>query len=122
MTEEILYIHYASRPIEGEWILPWDELPDQLREVVGHQGRVHEGRFREQWRSDRVYVHELRPGGPLLDIGTTYSSRECWAYRVEPVPPLEPDPERGGHLASSRICQRARVLECLHSPRDSQPS
>lgn len=36
------------------------------------------------------------------------SGSACWACRVDPDPPLESDPERGGHLVTSRICPRAR--------------
>jgi hypothetical protein len=32
------------------------------------------------------------------------------------VPSLELDPERNGHLVTSRICPRARVVACLHRP------
>jgi len=111
-----LYVHYAKAPIVGEWVVPWDELSDVLRALAGHEARVHESRFRDQWRSDRVYVHELPDGSPFLNIGAAYSASDCWAYKVEPLPPLELDPERGGHLVSSRICSRARIVSCLHSP------
>lgn len=110
------YVHYAASPLDGEWLIPWDELRADQRDRAGHQGRVHEKRFREQWRSDRAYVHELPIGFPVLHIGTGYSCDDCWAYRVEPMPPLELDPERNGHLVTSRICPRARIAECLHRP------
>ena len=112
----VTYVHYAKSPICGDWVLPWDELPDELRVIAGHEGRVHEKRFRDQWRSDRVYVHELPAEHPILNNGTGYSTEKCWAYEVEPVGRLEFDPERGGHLVTSRTCERARVLCCLHCP------
>ena len=108
-------LHYALAPIMGEWILPWDELSEELRRSAGHQGRVHAIQFPEQWRSDRVYVHELLIGS-TLDIGVSYSNDPCWIYEVEAIGLLTLDPERGGHLPSSRICKRARVIQCVHYP------
>lgn len=115
-AERATFVHYAKSPIVGGWVVPWDELSESLRIAAGHEAKVHEGRFRDQWRSNRVYVHELAPGAPILNIGTTYSSEAAWVYEVEPMLPLELDPERGGHLISSRICSRARILRCLHEP------
>ncbi len=77
---------------------------------------MHEERFRGQWRSDCVYIHELAPGSPILNIGTGYSGEESWVYEVDPTLPLEIDPERGDHLISSRICRQTGVICCLHEP------
>jgi len=52
----------------------------------------------------------------VLNIGTGYSSEASWVYEVDPVPPIELDPERNGHLSTSRICLRALVIGCLHRP------
>lgn len=112
----MMYVHYAKAPIVGGWVLPWDELPEELRASAGHSGRVHKGRFRGQWRSDRVYIHDRPEGMPLLNNGFGYSTDRAWAYEVEPVPPIEVDPELGGHYPTSRICPKARVLCCLHEP------
>ena len=110
------FVHYAKAPIVGELVVPWTELPEELRATAGHEGRVHAERFREQWRSDRVYVHELPFGFPPLHLSTGYATRAHWIYEVDPDPPLEADPERNGHLVTSRICPRARVIRCLYSP------
>jgi hypothetical protein len=111
-----LYVHYAKSPIVGDCVIPWDELDDDLRAVAGHEARVHERRFPEQWRSDRVYIHEFPSCASVLNIGTGYSSESSWVYEVDPVPPIELDPERNGHLSTSRICLRALVIGCLHRP------
>lgn len=110
-----MYVHYAKAPIVGGWVVPWDELPDDLRVSAGHAARVYERRLREQWDSSSVYVHELPEGSPFLNIGTAYSTDENWVYEVDPQPPLGADPEWGGHLPTSRTCARARVVCCLHS-------
>jgi hypothetical protein len=110
------YVHYAKAPIVGEWVVPWDQLSDDLRAIAGHEARVYEKRLREQWRSDRVFVHELPDGSPFFNIGTTYATAEYWVYEVDPVPPFESDPEWGGHLPTSRTCARARVVSCLYQP------
>jgi hypothetical protein len=115
-VERTVNVHYAKSPIIGEWVVPWDELSDEQRSAAGHEARVHEGRFREQWRSDCVYIHELAPGSPIVNLGTGYSGEDSWVYEIDPTLPLELDPERGGHLISSRICSRARVIRCLHEP------
>lgn len=91
-----------------------------MRCVAGHEGRVHTVRFPEQWRSGRVYVHELLFGLSALDIGTGYSTKAYCAYEVDPAPSLETDPERDGHLPTSRVCVRALVICCLHCPTASQ--
>ncbi len=31
------YVHYAKAPIVGEWVVPWDELSDDLRARAGHE-------------------------------------------------------------------------------------
>ena len=120
VNSDRIYVHYAKAPIRGEWVIPWNELCEELRALAGHEGRVHADRFPEQWHPDRVYIHELPPGMSVLNIGTTYSGEGCWSYQVEPDPPLERDPERGGHLATSRICPRAQVVGRLHPPINSQ--
>jgi hypothetical protein len=117
----LTYVHYAKAPIVGEWVVPWNQLSDELRARAGHEARVYEKRLREQWHSDRVYVHALPDGGPFLNIGTAYSVAEYWVYEVDPVPPLGSDPEWGGHLPTSRTCARARVVSCLHAPQASLP-
>jgi hypothetical protein len=116
VRHRFFYVHYAQAPIVGDWVLPWDELPVNLQGTAGHRARVHEMRFRDQWRSDCVYVHELLVGSLVLNIGTVYSGPDAWIYEVEPTLPLERGPERGGHLATSRICPRARVIRRLHEP------
>lgn len=114
--EDILYVHYAAAALQGAWVVPWDDLSESARATAGHRGSIYEHRLRDQWRSDRVYVHELLRSGPILNIGTAYSSEKAWVYEVEPLPPLEPDPELGGHLPSSFICPRATIIGCLHQP------
>jgi hypothetical protein len=115
-----IYVHYAKAPIVGDWVEPWDQLSDDLRASAGHEARVYENRLREQWHSDRVYVHELPEGSPFLNIGTAYSTAEHWVYEVDPAPPLESDPEWGGHLRTSRTCARARVVSCLHRAKQTE--
>jgi hypothetical protein len=116
MSTKARYVHYSKSPIVGGWVVPWIELSDVLRTTAGNEGRVHANRFPEQWRSDRVYIHELDADSPILNIGTAYSGESCWAYEVDPVDPIDIDPERNGHIVSSRICVRARVTRILHSP------
>lgn len=114
-----LYVHYAAGPIVGEEVLPWSELPDDLRLTAGHQGRAHDGRLDQQYRPDLVYIHELHRSYARwadLAIGTAYATPTAWVYEVEPELPIGLDAERGGHLATSRTCRRARVIRCLHWP------
>ncbi len=114
-----VYVHYAAAPIVGEQVLPWSELPDDLRSIAGHQGKAHDARLDQQYRPDLVYIHELHRSCERwadLAIGTAYATKEAWVYEVEPELPIWPDPERGGHLATSRTCRRARVIRCLHWP------
>lgn len=107
-------VHYAKSPIAGELVLPWNELPEELRLNAGNEGRIHANRFPEQWRPDLIYIHVLPITMPVLHIGAAYSSESCWAYEVAPVMPLWRDPERGGHLATSWVCRKATVLRRLH--------
>jgi hypothetical protein len=83
---------------------------------TGWGGGLAESGSTTQWRSDCVYIHELAPGSPMLNIVTGYSGQDSWVYEVDPTLPLELDPERGSHLISSRICRRARVIRCLQEP------
>ena len=112
-------LDYAAGPIVGEWVLPWSELPDDLRLTAGHEGKAHAGRLDQQYRPDLVYIHEMdRTYERWADvaIGTAYATEEAWVYEVEPELPIWLDPERGGHLATSRTCRRARLVRCLHWP------
>jgi len=114
-----VYVHYAKYELSGEWLLPWDALPEAVRQTTGNEARVHADRPDPQWRSDRAYVHKLPPGHPLLNIGTTYSDPTSWVYQVEPTPPIELDPERpNNHLPTSRICPKALILNVLWRPSD----
>ena len=67
MHDGFFYVHYAQAPVVGEWVVPWDELPIDLRALAGHAARVHEARFRVQWRSDHVSVHQLPERRPVLE-------------------------------------------------------
>jgi hypothetical protein len=115
-VERTTYVHYAKSPIIGQLVVSWDELSDAQRLLEGHEASVHEGRFLAQWRSDCVYVHDLAGGSPILNIGTAYTGESSWVYEVEPTGPVAIDPERGGHLISSRIYLRASVVRCRQEP------
>jgi hypothetical protein len=106
-----IFVHYATSPIVGDFVVPWDELTVELRALAGH-----EERFRDQWRSDRVYVHRLADATTILNIGTSYASAGSFVYEVEPVGLLEADPELGGHLDSSFICLSAKVVRAIQVP------
>jgi hypothetical protein len=117
----MVIVHYAKAPIIGDYVLPWDELPEDLREGAGHLAKVHEAVHRDQWHSYRVYVHRLLSADHIFQLGTTYSTPESYVYEVLPVGFLGPDPERDGHLITSRTCDRSLVLRCLNNPADGHP-
>jgi hypothetical protein len=117
-VSEVIYVHYAKAPIHGDYVLPWDELSPELRATAGHEGKVHVGRFRNQYRSDRVYLHILPTYLNPLHLGAGYATAEAWVYEVIPEGGLNTDPELNGHLVTSRICERARVVRCLHEPNE----
>jgi len=119
MTKSVdrrIHVHPAKSSIVGERVVLWNQLPDDQGSGTGHEARVHDGRFQEQWRPDSVYIHELAPGSSILNIGTSSSGEDSWVYDVDPTLPLELNPERGGHLISSRMCDRAHVIRYLHKP------
>jgi hypothetical protein len=109
----MIYVHYSKTQLRGDEVLPLDTLTATVLANAGHHGRVHKERFPEQYRSDRVYVHELPSWTTDFNLGTLYSESSYWVYEVEPIGELERDPEYGGHLASSLMCPRARVLRCV---------
>lgn len=100
---DVLFVHYAKSPIVGGYVVPWDDLAEELRAVSGHDP-ISTARG--------VAPHEPAP----LNIGTEYSSEKAFIYQVEPIGSLEADPEFGGHLSSSFICHRARVVQLMSAP------
>ena len=112
----MIYVHFAKSAIRGGWVKPWTELSETEQRHAANLGSVHKARFPDQWHPDRVYIHQLVEGRGLFHLGTVYSNPEWWAYEVEPVLPLGPDPERAGHTATSLTCVRARIVTCLHDP------
>jgi hypothetical protein len=51
-----LYVHFAKSPLTGRWLLPLSKLsPEQLARSW-NAGAVHDQRFPEQVRRDRVYA------------------------------------------------------------------
>jgi hypothetical protein len=53
--------------------------------VAGNEGGVHEHRFPERWRSDRVYVHEVPRTVPVLNIGTAYRGARVGPIALTPI-------------------------------------
>lgn len=114
-----IFVHYAAGPLVGEWVLSWADLPDALKAAAGHFGKIHDARRDGQYHPDVVYIHALPSGYERradLVIGAGYAAESTWVYEVDPDPPIGLDPERDGHLATSRTCRRARVLRCLQGP------
>ncbi len=46
---------------------------------------------------------ELTDEALILSIGTGYANQEHWVYEVDPVGPLEADPEVRGHYLSPSV-------------------
>jgi hypothetical protein len=112
----MVYLHYARAPLRGPFLVPWRDLSEELRGRAGHAGACHEKRPElAQYRDDVVYFHDipdhLADLKTLGNLGLGYA-RKAWIYEVEPIGPIEDDPERG-HPYGSRVAPRAQIIRCL---------
>jgi hypothetical protein len=69
-----------------------------------------------QGRTDRVFIYWADDDDPRSHIGrASWAMRDRYFYEVEPIGPLEDDPDRTA-LPGFKCCPAAEVIRCFFSP------
>lgn len=103
------YWHGGPR-IEGDWVLPADQLPGCIstRSVVPDDDPFAAD-VDALYDGSKVYVVNNRTAALIFAAG----NRSPWIYEVEPLGPLEADPDftpGQDSLVLSYTCDRARIV------------
>jgi hypothetical protein len=109
MIDDRMWLRFDDRPFAvGDIISPRRPLPPEWRDL-GEYGR---------FRHDRVYI--VRVASPDRLAPASWNGLDRWCYQVDPVLPLERDPDPNHSDAyDSWACRSARVRRILRNPADA---
>jgi hypothetical protein len=108
---EPVWLHFTPHEIAGPLVLP----PSETGSTPSSWGpSLADATGRGQYRGDRVYVLDSRGLHVRTFLGSYQfsSGPGINVYEVEPIGPLEadPDPSMRDHYFTSRCCRSARVV------------